>query len=218
MFQLSGYGMLPPGQWWQRWGKGLKNAANTSVIALPDKLLALWEGGPPHAIDLESLSTLGLDDLQGLENLPYSAHPKVDPATGDIFNFGVSLGAKARLNLYRSDRTGQIRQKGVDRPARIARDSRFCAGGALPGFLHSPVRLNPLPILAYLKSYSDALHWQPELGTEIIVVDRASSGSRQSHPDGTVVSVAFRQRLRISRWLCSSGNCALRRFSDQSVS
>ncbi|HEY9907336.1 MAG TPA: carotenoid oxygenase family protein, partial [Thermosynechococcaceae cyanobacterium] len=174
MFQLSGYGMLPPGQWWQRWGKGLKNAANTSVIALPDKLLALWEGGPPHAIDLESLSTLGLDDLQGLENLPYSAHPKVDPATGDIFNFGVSLGAKARLNLYRSDRTGQIRQKGsIDLPGLpVIHD--FVLAGRYLVFCIPPVRLNPLPILAYLKTYSDALHWQPDLGTEIIVVDRAS--------------------------------------------
>lgn len=42
------YGMTPKGLWWNRFGKSSKNVANTSVIALPDKLLALWEGGLPH--------------------------------------------------------------------------------------------------------------------------------------------------------------------------
>ena len=173
-YELSGYGMLPPGQWWQRWGKGLKNAANTSVLALPDKLLALWEGGPPHAIDLETLETVGLDNLQGLDGLPYSAHPKVDRATGEIFNFGVSLGAKGRLNLYRSDRTGKIQQKGaIDLPGLpIIHD--FVLTGRYLIFCIPPVRLNPWPVLAHLQSYSEALTWQPELGTEIIVVDRAT--------------------------------------------
>lgn len=171
-YELSGYGMLPPGPWWQRWGKGLKNAANTSVLALPDKLLALWEGGPPHAIDLETLETVGLDDLQGLQGLSYSAHPKVDRATGEIFNFGVSLGSKGRLNLYRSDRTGKIQQQGtIDLPGLpVIHD--FVLAGRYLIFCIPPVRLNPWPVLAQLKSYSEALEWQPELGTEIIVVDR----------------------------------------------
>ena len=46
-FLYSGYGSLAPGPFWQRWNAQLKNAANTSVLALPDKLLALWEGGCP---------------------------------------------------------------------------------------------------------------------------------------------------------------------------
>ena len=41
-------------------------------------------------------------------------------------------------------------------------------------FCIPPVRLHPLPILAYLKSYSEALEWQPDLETEIVVVDRDS--------------------------------------------
>ena len=49
------YGMVPSGTIWERRGKSVKNAANTSVLALPDRLLALWEGGMPHALDLNSL-------------------------------------------------------------------------------------------------------------------------------------------------------------------
>jgi all-trans-8'-apo-beta-carotenal 15,15'-oxygenase len=84
------------------------------------------------------------------------------------------LGAKAKLNLYRSDRTGQIRQRGtIDLPGLpVIHD--FVLAGRYLVFCVPPVRLHPLPLLAYLKSYSEALKWQPELGTEIVVVDRDS--------------------------------------------
>jgi all-trans-8'-apo-beta-carotenal 15,15'-oxygenase len=103
------YGMAPPGPWWQRFGKTLKNVANTSVMIFDDRLWALWEGGQPHRLDRETLATVGLDTVPGLgQNLPYSAHPKVDPATGEVYNFGVTYGAKAALHLYRHDRQGKL--------------------------------------------------------------------------------------------------------------
>ena len=90
-----------------------KNAANTSVVMHAGRLHALWEGGWPHRIDPVTLDTLARDDLGGaLRNdrsfidrliapeLPYSAHPRLDPATGDLFNFGVASGLKPALMLY----------------------------------------------------------------------------------------------------------------------
>lgn len=173
-FLLGGYGMLPPGRIWQRWGKVVKNAANTSVLALPDKLLALWEGAEPHALSLDCLETLGLDDLGGLKGRPYSAHPKVDPQTGDIFNFGITVGVNGTLNIYRSDATGKIRQQGTIalRGMPIVHD--FVLAGRYLVFCVPPVRIKILPVLLQLKSFSDAMTWQPELGTEILVVDRDS--------------------------------------------
>jgi carotenoid cleavage dioxygenase-like enzyme len=110
---FGGYGRVPPGSLWDRFTKPLKNAANTSVLPLSDRVLALWEGEHPHALDLQTLETQGKDNLGGLaSNLPYSAHPKIDPQTGEIFNFGVSLGSSVTLNIYRSDKTGQIQQQG----------------------------------------------------------------------------------------------------------
>lgn len=108
---LASYGMVPAGPLWQRFNKDVKNTANTSVIALPDKLLALWEGGEPHALTLDTLETIGLDDLGELAQHPYSAHPKRDPKTGAIFNFGVSTGAKSLLHVYRSDASGKIQRQ-----------------------------------------------------------------------------------------------------------
>lgn len=171
-FLLAGYAMLPSGNWFERFRQDLKNAANTSVLAVADKLLALWEGGAPYALDLKTLATLGLDDLDGLAGATYSAHPKRDPQTGDIFNFGVTFGANATLNLYRSDATGKIQQRSQVALKGLPPIHDFVLAGRYLVFCISPVRLNALPVLARLKSYCDALEWQPKLGTEILVIDR----------------------------------------------
>ncbi|HEY9697263.1 MAG TPA: carotenoid oxygenase family protein [Trichocoleus sp.] len=173
-YLLANYGMTAPGAWWQRFGKGVKNAANTSVLALPDKLLALWEGGQPHALNLETLETIGLDDLEGLQGLTYSAHPKCDPKTGQIFNFGVSFGAAGTLHIYRSDRTGKIQQQGTVPLKGLPLIHDFALAGQYLIFCVPPVRLNALPLLTQLQSFSEALQWQPEQGTEIIVINRNS--------------------------------------------
>lgn len=91
-----------------------KNAANTSIVRHGGVLLALWEGGLPHAIADETLATLGPYDFEGrLRNragwleramaphLPFSAHPRRCPDTGDLYGFGTAYGRKNRLFLYR---------------------------------------------------------------------------------------------------------------------
>lgn len=165
------YGMTAPGAIWNQWRKPIKNVANTSVLALPDKLLALWEGDSPYALDLETLETWGKDDLGGLQELPYSAHPKVDAQTGEIFNFGITPGLNATLNLYKSDFTG-IKQKTAFTLEGVPLIHDFVLAGQYLIFFIPPVRLNPLPILVGLSNFSDSLEWQPQLGTQILVFDR----------------------------------------------
>jgi carotenoid cleavage dioxygenase-like enzyme len=174
-FLYGGYGMLPPGAVWNRFAKGVKNAGNTSVLAFQDRLLALWEGGHPYALDLETLETRGIDDLGGLPPLlPFTAHPKRDANTGDVYSFGVSFGKTATLNLYRVDSTGKLKQRN-----QIALDGfpllhDFVMAGRYLLFFISPVRLNPLLLLTRLKGFSDSFEWKPEKGTQILVIDRDS--------------------------------------------
>lgn len=166
------YGMTAPGLIWNQWFKPIKNSANTSVLALPDKLLALWEGGNPYALDLDTLQTRGIDDLGGLEHNPYSAHPKIDTQTGEIFNFGISPGLNATLNLYKSDSTGKILKKTAFTLEGVPLVHDFVLAGQYLIFFIPPVRLNPLPILVGLSSFSDSLDWQPHRGTQFLVFDR----------------------------------------------
>ncbi|NJK57736.1 MAG: hypothetical protein HC939_17915 [Pleurocapsa sp. SU_5_0] len=167
------YGMTAAGAFWNNWFKPIKNAANTSVLALSDRLLALWEGGKPHALDLETLETIGIDSLSALtDKKPFSAHPKVDPVTGNIFNFGVSSGANTVLNLYRCDPTGELEQQNFHPLAGLPLIHDFCLAGQYLVFLVSPVRVSIPPVMLGQKSYSDSLEWKPELGTEILIFDR----------------------------------------------
>ena len=98
-----------------------KNAANTSVVVHGGRLFALWEGGAPHALDPVTLATQERSQLGGaLENrfgrverwlnpeLPFGAHPKVDPATGELVNIGVAYGVRPRLLVYRVSPRGEV--------------------------------------------------------------------------------------------------------------
>ncbi|BAY61443.1 carotenoid oxygenase [Calothrix brevissima NIES-22] len=168
------YGMTAPGAIWNQWRRPIKNVANTSVLALPDKLLALWEGDRPHALDLESLETRGIEDLGALDlGLGYSAHPKVDDKTKEIFNFGLSPGLNATLNLYKSDFTGKIRQKAKFSLEGLPLIHDFVLAGQYLVFFVSPIKVNNIwPVLFGTSTYGNSLKWCPEIGTEILVFNR----------------------------------------------
>lgn len=99
----------------------IKNVANTNVIFHANRLMALWEGGLPYRMDPVSLETLGAEDFdKGLRNrfswldrrlagvMPFAAHPCLDEDTGELHNFGLLLGRKHRLMLYRLGPDGDL--------------------------------------------------------------------------------------------------------------
>src|SRR6478609_1334650 len=51
------------------------NVSNTSVFMHGDRLMSLWEGGPPYGLDPRTLDTLGVEDFGGRVKA-FSAHPK----------------------------------------------------------------------------------------------------------------------------------------------
>ena len=90
-----------------------KNPANTSVVHHAGRLFALWEGGLPHAMDLQTLRTLGRYDFDGVlsgalgpvdrilsPEAPFGAHPKLDPRTGELVSFGLARGVRPKLYIW----------------------------------------------------------------------------------------------------------------------
>jgi len=61
--------------------------ANTHIVHHGGKLLALVENGFPHEVTPD-LETLGPRDFGGRLTTAMTAHPKTDPATGDLHFFG----------------------------------------------------------------------------------------------------------------------------------
>lgn len=83
-------GLLEPPRMDNPYGTG-KNTANTALVWHNGQLLALWEGGAPHAIKLPQLDTVGEYTYNGKLNSAFTAHPKVDPVTGEMMFFGYSF-------------------------------------------------------------------------------------------------------------------------------
>jgi all-trans-8'-apo-beta-carotenal 15,15'-oxygenase len=180
-FTSGSYGMVPPKTHWlanlrsmlQPVRKVLKHPASVSALALDDRLLALWDQGHPYALNAYTLETWGLDRLGQLEeHQPYAAHYKRDGRTGEIFSFGVTYDFNPMLNLYRSDATGQIRQKAQIPLHCLPLIHDFVLAGPYLIFFIPPVRLNPIPVITHQKSFGDSLAWKSNLATQILIVDR----------------------------------------------
>jgi carotenoid cleavage dioxygenase len=71
----------------------IRTASNTNVVFYRGVLLAMKEDGPPFAMDPVSLETLGRYDFEGQIVAPtFTAHPKFDPATGEMVCFAYEAG------------------------------------------------------------------------------------------------------------------------------
>jgi carotenoid cleavage dioxygenase len=81
--------------------------ANTHVVRHARRTLALCEVGLPWQVDGQ-LDTLGPLDFDGRLAGPMTAHPKVDPVTGEMVFFGYGW-APPYLRYHVADRDGTLR-------------------------------------------------------------------------------------------------------------
>ncbi|KAL2192370.1 carotenoid oxygenase [Corynascus similis CBS 632.67] len=71
----------------------IRTASNTNVVFWRGVLLAMKEDGPPFAMDPVTLETLGRYDFEGQILSPtFTAHPKIDPDTGEMVCFAYEAG------------------------------------------------------------------------------------------------------------------------------
>lgn len=71
----------------------IRTASNTNIVFWRGILLATKEDGPPFAMDPVTLETIGRYDFEGQVLSPtFTAHPKIDPETGEMICFGYEAG------------------------------------------------------------------------------------------------------------------------------
>ena len=85
-----------------------RNRANTALVWHAGRLLALYEAGPPHRITVPELDTLGPYTFGDKLAHPFTAHPKVDPATGELLCFGYSVMQQPYLQYSVLNAQGDI--------------------------------------------------------------------------------------------------------------
>lgn len=151
------------------------NTANTSVIKLGDRLLAMWEGGSATAMDPVTLETRGLVAwAPELKSMPFSAHPKVDP-DGTFWNFGTLMG---KMVTYHISAKGELIKHAVfDAPAGgMVHD--FAVTHRHLVFLLPPIGLD-YAAMRNGKSFGEALTWKQGESTRVLVIDKNDFSKRR---------------------------------------
>ena len=92
----------------------LRTVANTTPVIHAGKLFALKEDGLPHQINPNTLETIGPWDFHGgWKSQTFTAHPKLDPLTGEMVAFGYEATGLATDDLFicTIDRAGKVRRE-----------------------------------------------------------------------------------------------------------
>lgn len=144
--------------------------ANTNIIWHADRLLALEEGHEPFELDPRSLAPKGYVEYAGRAKR-VTAHPKIDPETGELVFFGYMVGDMPFSN--------GLAYGVVDRTGRVTRLDIFEAPYA--SMIHDffVTRNYALfPVLPLTGSLERAMRgqmpfaWEPEKGSHIGVLRR----------------------------------------------
>ncbi len=148
-------------------------AANTNIVWHGGKLLALEEGHAPFQIDPVTLNSMGPWRFDDKYAGPMTAHPKIDPDTGEMMFFG-----------YMVDRplgSGMSYQT-VNAAGELTRSERFDA--PFPSMVHDFITTDAhaiFPIFPLTGSMERAMRgqpplaWEPEKGSHVGVMPRSGS-------------------------------------------
>ncbi len=150
----------------------IKNTGNTNIVWHGGKLLALMEAALPTALAPCTLETLGEWDFDGRLGTAMTAHPKMDPETGEMLFFGYSP-FPPYLTYHVADRTGAlVRSEPID--------------VAWPSMIHDfavtkdRVIFILCPLVFSFENVTErggVFSWEPERGTRLGVMARAGGSA-----------------------------------------
>ena len=158
---------------------GYKNPPNVHIFPFSKDLLALSEASHPTRIDKDSLASLGLWNFAGRlpPHVTFTAHPKIDPKSGDIFAYGISRSLKPEIKVYRISAADE----------RMTEISSFALGGFYPIhdmlmtenyvlFVVSPLKINLLKAASMRGPVSEALEYDGTQPLRILVLRKDGRG------------------------------------------
>ena len=144
--------------------------ANTNVVWHGGRLLALEEAHAPYEIDPETLASKGYCDFDGALRGPMTAHPKLDPVSGEMLFFGYAAAGRF---------TPEVRLHVVDAAGKLTRSQDLLAPYA--SMVHDfavTQRWIILPIFPLTGSMERAKNglppyaWEPDKGTHVALIRR----------------------------------------------
>ena len=145
-----------------------KNTGNTNIVWHAGKLLALMEAALPTELAAGTLATLAEYDFGGRLPGPMTAHPKIDPETGEMLFFGYSP-MPPYLQYHVADRRGVLVRSEVIDVAWPSMMHDFAITRDHVIFLLCPLVFSFENVAARGGVFS----WEPERGTRLGVMPRS---------------------------------------------
>jgi carotenoid cleavage dioxygenase-like enzyme len=148
-------------------GMAFKNTGNTNIVWHAGKLLALMEAALPTRMEPRTLATLGEHDFDGRLIGPMTAHPKMDPETGEMLFFGYSpFPPYLQYHVAAADGT-LVRSEPIDLAwPSMMHDFAITKDHVV--FLLCPIVFS----FENMKARGGAFSWEPERGTRLGVMPR----------------------------------------------
>lgn len=146
-----------------------------NIVAHAGRLMAMQESDRPYRLDPRTLATLGKEDCDEAMRVGSTAHPKIDPRTGEMVLFNYSLEAP------------YLTWSVVGADGRTLRTPTPVHGLDAPMMIHDMALtekyvvlfVNPLVFdLAAVMTGGALLSWQPERGTRIALIPRDGAAIR----------------------------------------
>jgi carotenoid cleavage dioxygenase len=148
----------------------VKNPANTHIIRHAGRYLALWEGGLPTEVTA-SLDTVGEYDFDGRLSGAMTAHPRLDPRTGEMFAFAYSVFEPV-IRYFVVDADGVlVHSTEIELPAPVMMHD-FVITEHHAVFLDSPIVFDVANI-----GKGPMVQWRPENGTRLGVIPRRGTAA-----------------------------------------
>lgn len=123
-----------------KFDEALTNSANTSVLRLPnsDRFYALYEGGLPYEMSEKELKEKDFINF-GFVQKCFSAHPKIDPDNGEIYNIGFNMGT---FDVWRMTEDFKLIAKNNIKQRIIQSIHDFCLAGDYLIVFENPLKVD----------------------------------------------------------------------------
>lgn len=145
---------------------GGNNQSNVSCVYHAGKLMTSGEVGFPYEINQDDLSTVGVLGYAGKLNTSFTAHPKIDPVTGNLHLFGYWF-VPPYLSYHVADPLGRIIHSQEIPVAKSTMVHSFAITERDAIFWECPVLFN---LEAAVTGADNIFEWKPEYGARIGVM------------------------------------------------
>ena len=153
---------------------GANGTSNVSTYFHGGKLLSLGEIGAAFELDPKTLETIGLETFGGAIPNSMTAHPKIDPETGNLYCFGYWF-VRPHITCWEISPSGEILNEAVIETERPTMVHSFAITDREMVFWECPVVFD---IQNAIENPIDAFMWTPEYGARIGVLAFGDSGDK----------------------------------------